>query len=119
MVEINLFNNARTTVTHHAGDVIFSEGDEGRVMYAVLEGEVALSFHGAVVETVGPGGIFGELALIDHAVRSGAATALVETRVAVVDEKEFVFLVQEHPRFSLLVMQNMAERLRRRTAPPA
>ena len=44
-------------------------------MFSVLEGSVELSRNGAVIEDVGPGGILGEMALIDAAPRSATATA--------------------------------------------
>ena len=67
---------------------------------------------GRVIETVGEGGILGELALVDHSVRGATATAATAARLAPVDESRFTFLVQEHPTFALQVMKIMAERLR-------
>ena len=81
-------------------------------MYAVVEGEVDLDVHGTVVETVGEGGILGELALIDTEPRSATAIARTQAQIAAVDQSRFMFLVHEHPRFALQVMRVMAERLR-------
>ena len=111
MERITLFNNEDTT-TVEPGAVIFREGDPGDVMYAVVEGEVDLDVHGTVVETVGEGGILGELALIDTEPRSATAIARTQVRIAAVDQNRFMFLVHEHPRFALQVMRVMAERLR-------
>jgi hypothetical protein len=58
-----------------AGDVIFSEGDKGNVMYVVRSGEVATEHRGHVMETLGGGGIFGEMALIDGSPRSATVRA--------------------------------------------
>jgi CRP-like cAMP-binding protein len=111
MERIRLFEGAET-VTVEAGTVIFNEGDPGDVMYSVVEGEIEVERNGTVIETVGAGGILGELALIDTAPRSATATARTEARIAEVDENRFMFLVHEHPRFALQVMRIMAERLR-------
>jgi CRP/FNR family cyclic AMP-dependent transcriptional regulator len=113
MVEIHLFRHADDAVALQSGDLLFREGDPGDVMYSVLEGNVELSRNGAVIEDVGPGGILGEMALIDAAPRSATATARTVARVVPVDQKRFKYLVQEHPTFALLVMSIMAERLRR------
>jgi hypothetical protein len=43
-----------------AGKVIMSAGAVGAFMYIVVEGRVAISVDGGVVERVGPGGMFGE-----------------------------------------------------------
>ena len=96
--------------------MLFHEGETGELMFAVVEGALHLSVNGRVVDEVGPGQIVGEMALIDQSPRSATATGAVETKVAPVDRKRFVFLVQEHPTFALLVMELMAARLRRANA---
>jgi CRP-like cAMP-binding protein len=95
-----------------AGQVIFHEGDEGREMYGVVSGSVVLSKNGVQVATIGPDGTFGELALIDHSPRSLTATTVDATRVAVINERTFLFLVHETPAFALQVMRSLADRLR-------
>jgi CRP/FNR family cyclic AMP-dependent transcriptional regulator len=113
VAEINLFKNARDSIPVAAGDVLFREGDDGDVMFALVEGEVELVRDGVVLEDVGPGSIFGEMALIDPSPRSATAQARTAARVVTVDRAHFTFLVQEHPTFALQVMTVMAERLRR------
>lgn len=113
MTEINIFKHASDAVTLESGEVLFREGDDGDTMFAVIEGEIELSRNGAEVEVVTPGGILGELALVDPAPRSATARANTRTRVAPVDHRQFTFLVQEHPTFALQVMAVMAERLRK------
>jgi CRP-like cAMP-binding protein len=53
------------------------------------------------------------MALIDHAARSATAIAKTDCEVVPVDERRFLFLVQEHPLFAQHVMRVMANRLRR------
>lgn len=100
-----------------AGSVLFHPDEPGDVLYVVLSGQVEIRIGGKVVETVGPGGIVGEMALIDKAPRSAAANVLSDAVVVPVDERRFLFLVQQTPFFALNVMRVMAGRLRRRTAP--
>lgn len=113
MTEINIFRSSTDTEALEPGDTLFAEGDQGDAMFAVVEGEIELSRSGSVIETVGPGGILGELALVDPAPRSAAARARTSARVVRVDQRQFTFLVHEHPTFALQVMTVMAERLRR------
>jgi CRP/FNR family transcriptional regulator, cyclic AMP receptor protein len=113
MTEINVFRNAADAESLEAGATLFREGDPGDVMYAVAEGSIELIVDGTVVENVGPGGILGELALIDAAPRSATAIAATATRIVRVDHPRFNYLVHEHPTFALQVMTVMAERLRR------
>ncbi len=84
-------------------------------MYAVVEGEVQIVLRGKVLETIGEGGIFGELALLDDRPRSASAIAGTDCRVAVIDLKRFTVLTQQTPFFAVEVMGVMAERLRRIT----
>lgn len=101
-----------------AGQPIFAEGQPGDVMYAVVEGEVNIVRKGQVLETIGEGGIFGELALLDERPRSASAIAAsANCKVAVIDLKRFSMLVQQTPYFAVEVMRVMAERMRRATGP--
>ena len=59
---------ARPPQTFPAGRVIMKEGDAGVSMYIVIRGRVSVSIKSTVVERVGPGGTFGEMALVDHAI---------------------------------------------------
>jgi CRP/FNR family transcriptional regulator, cyclic AMP receptor protein len=102
-------------VSYAAGQTIFREGDLGEHLYFVQSGEVAISVQDTVVDRIGPGDVFGEMALIDHKVRSATATAASATEIVPVDEKRFLFLVQQHPYFSINLMSVLADRIRRRT----
>jgi len=95
-----------------AGDVIFAEGDKGDAMYVVRTGEVTVERGGRVMETLGGGDIFGEMALIDGAPRSATARAKTDCEVAPINEKTFLFLVHETPFFAIAVMRTLAGRLR-------
>jgi CRP-like cAMP-binding protein len=112
MTEIHIFKSSPDAVDVVAGDILFSEGDPGDVMFAVIDGEVELTHQGRVIEEVTAGGILGEMALVDTGPRSATATARTAGRVVPVDQKRFTFLVHEHPTFALLVMRVMAHRLR-------
>ena len=112
MVEIRIFQHSADAESVEAGAVVFREGDDGDVMFAVVDGEVELSRHGDHIETVGSGSIFGEMALIDDGERSATATATMQSRIVPIDRNQFTYLVQEHPTFALQVMKLMSERLR-------
>jgi CRP-like cAMP-binding protein len=112
---INLFRNADEVETFSAGQTIFETGQTGDKMYVVVEGEVELKYNDRLLETVGEGGIFGEMALIDAKTRGATAVAKVDSKLAEVDQKRFTFLVQQTPFFAIQVMSVMADRLRRET----
>jgi CRP/FNR family cyclic AMP-dependent transcriptional regulator len=112
MVQIKAFRTSPNVQKFAAGDVLFSTGERGDVMYAILDGEVDLMVGDAVVETVGTDGILGEMALIDFAPRSATAVARTNGRLVRVDHERFTAMVDEHPTFALQVMRVMAARLR-------
>lgn len=108
-----MFRSAPDAVEVAAGTVLFTEGEPGDVMYALVDGHIDVTLHGAHLETLGPGSILGEMALVDASPRSSTAVAKEASRVVPVDRHRFTFLVHEHPTFALQVMGVMAERLRR------
>lgn len=112
MSTLALFRNEGDTRSFAAGETIFVEGEEGRVMFVVLEGSVRLSVTGRSLEKVAKGGVFGEMALIDSAPRSATATALTACTLVPVSAQRFKSLVQESPEFALEIMRVMAARLR-------
>ena|ERR1700744_1727588 len=101
--------------TFKLGETIFAAGDAGDCMFAVVEGSVEIHLGGAVVERLGPGGLFGEMALIDRQPRSATAVAAGDCSLAAINEKRFLRLVEITPKFALQVMQVISERLRRKT----
>jgi CRP-like cAMP-binding protein len=96
-----------------AGEKIFLEDDAGDVMYMVRSGRVDIITYGTVLENVRPGGVFGEMALIDSGPRSAAAMATEATEVIAIDKPTFLALVRDDPLFALRIMRLFATRLRR------
>ena len=96
-----------------AGETIFKSKDPGDVMYLVTRGDVEILIHDKVVEQVGPGGVIGEMALLDNAPRSATATAKTDCLLLAIDRERFQAQVAKSPSFALQVMRIMAERLRR------
>jgi CRP-like cAMP-binding protein len=109
----NIFEKKSALKTFRAGDVIFAAGSAPDCMYVVKAGQVDIVKADRVVETVGPDGFFGELALVDAAPRSATARAQTDCELAPISETQFLFMVSETPFFSLSVMREMAARLRR------
>ncbi|HVQ30329.1 MAG TPA: Crp/Fnr family transcriptional regulator [Vicinamibacteria bacterium] len=98
------------------GQIIFQAGDPGRHMFVVRAGTVELRSVDTVLETVGKGGVFGEMALVDPAPRSATAVAGEGCSLAAIDATAFHGLVQKVPGLALEVMKVMARRLRQMTA---
>jgi CRP/FNR family transcriptional regulator, cyclic AMP receptor protein len=91
----------------------YSDGDEPTAMYIVQSGEVELRVGGRCIETVGPDGFFGEMALLDHGPRAATAVAKTECILIPVSERHFTYMVEEAPFFALVVLRTTVARLRR------
>jgi CRP/FNR family transcriptional regulator, cyclic AMP receptor protein len=96
-----------------AGEKVFLEEDLGDAMYMVRSGRIDIITYGIVLENIRPGGIFGEMALIDDGPRSAAAMAAEPTAVVTIDKPTFLAVVRHDPEFALMVMGLLAVRLRR------
>ena len=114
-MEFSLFTRSSEYQSLAAGTRIFSVGDPGDFMYGVKEGQVEIHQGDTVIDVLGPGDVFGEMALIDKQPRSASARALTDCQVVPVDEKRFNFMVQQTPFFGLQLMRLIVFRLRRAT----
>jgi CRP-like cAMP-binding protein len=101
---------------HPMNKVIMKEGEKGMFMYVVLEGVVAVAIDGKIVEKVGPGGVFGEMALVDQSPRAASATAETDCSLLTVNRNDFLALVKSRPEFGVTLLKSVAERMRHLTA---
>jgi len=111
----SLFDHDADALQLAPGDFLFREGDKRDKMYVLLEGEMDIRLGDYVVETAGPGGLIGVIALLDDNPRDTNAQAKTACRLATVDQRRFHFLLQQHPQFATHVMKELAHRLRHMT----
>ncbi|MFN2138172.1 MAG: Crp/Fnr family transcriptional regulator, partial [Candidatus Promineifilaceae bacterium] len=113
-----LFGRDKSAFVVKAGEFVFHEGDASSEMYVVLDGQIDIVIGDKIVETVDPGGMFGEMSLIGPAPRSAAAVARFDATLVPVDARRFQFLIQQTPYFAIHVISVLADRLRRMPPPP-
>jgi CRP/FNR family transcriptional regulator, cyclic AMP receptor protein len=113
---LGLFRSQEDVLALKAGETLFKKGDAADRMYVVLSGELRIGDGNTVYERLAPGGMVGEMGLIDHAPRAATVTAQTDSTLAEIDEKRFFFLVQQTPSFALNVMRLLSQRLRRMDA---
>ncbi|XP_064364220.1 cGMP-dependent protein kinase 1-like [Dromaius novaehollandiae] len=78
---------------HGPGDTVLAEGDEGTAMYVVAEGQLSVSQHGRPLRTLGPGDVFGELAILYHCQRTATVRALTAVRLWAIDRQRYRAIV--------------------------
>jgi CRP-like cAMP-binding protein len=103
-------------------EVIFHEDDPGDSLYIVKDGSVKITVSAedgtepTILATIGPGGFFGELALLDGAPRSATASALGPVETLVLGRAAFDRLVDEQPALRRALLASLAREIRRLTA---
>src|SRR6185436_17505105 len=97
----------QSVVRYDKGKIIMVAGQSGALMYVVTEGRVAISIRGAVVDRVGPGGIFGEMALVDQSPRAANAVAESDCALLAINRNVFLSLVKSEPAFGIALLSAM------------
>ena len=98
-------------------DVIFSQGELGDGFFYVEEGEVEISAQISdddrrVFARVGPGEIFGEMAVLDDGPRSATATAGVPTKAYFIGREELFRILQDNPEAMIRLLRFFSHRIR-------
>jgi len=100
-----------------AGQDIFKEGEDGDGIYLVKDGLVQIT---ALVapgvrrgfSQIGPGDIFGEMAVLENKPRSATVTAVKNTVVYFIPRAEMLSLLERSPALSLSLVREISNRLR-------
>jgi CRP-like cAMP-binding protein len=103
---------AQTTVRYDRDTAIVKEGQVGVLMYVVLEGRLAVSIQGKLVERIGPGGVFGEMALVDRTPRLATVTAETPCALLAIARNTFLDLIRASPEFAVSLLGAVGERAR-------
>ena len=98
-------------------EMLFARGDPGTHLYIVGEGQIRLAIATSEgrelsFQIVGPGDLFGEIALLDGQSRSAGATALAATTAFSLDRNAFNRLRVAYPAISDAVISYLSRRLR-------
>jgi CRP-like cAMP-binding protein len=99
------------------GATIFSKGDPGTSLVAVISGTVKISIsspdgRNAILNLIGPGEIFGEVALLDGQARTADCTANTNCEIFIIDRREFLPFVRSQPTLAMKFIELLCARLR-------
>jgi CRP-like cAMP-binding protein len=100
-----------------AGEIVFREGDRSDTCYVVRSGRVrAVRAHSVgrsiTLATLGPGDIFGELAMFDAERRSATIEAIEATEAAAILGRDMRRLLRAHPDIAVKLLGSLGRRLR-------
>jgi CRP/FNR family cyclic AMP-dependent transcriptional regulator len=96
-----------------AGTTLTAEGEFGYAMFAVLEGAADVSRQGEHIRTIGPGDVFGEIAVFFGGQRTATVTATTPMRLVMLFNGELARLDHEVPELADELRKVIAERLER------
>jgi CRP-like cAMP-binding protein len=107
-------------VTYKAREDIFRKGSAGLGLLAVLKGTVRISSVGpdgdqVVLNQIGEGDVFGEIALLDGKERTADATAMTNCELLQIDRRDFLPFLRANPDIALRLLALLCDRLRRTT----
>jgi CRP-like cAMP-binding protein len=103
---------AQTMMRYERNKTIVSEGQAGVLMYVVVEGKLAVSIKGKLVERIGPGGVFGEMALIDRTPRLATVVSETDCGLLAIGRNTLLDLVKASPDFAVSLLSAVGERAR-------
>lgn len=103
--------------SYPAGEVVFQEGETGRALFIIESGEVVVvkaahpapgRAEDAVIARFGPGGFFGEMALLEERPRSATVKTTRESVLRFVYKVKLDAFIEKHPRVGVKVLHNLA-----------
>ena len=100
-----------------AGELLFQKGDAGDSLLAIVSGHIKISTLSEdgkeiVLNILGPGELFGEIALIDGKERSADAHAMEASELMVIDGRDFMPFLHDRPELSTRLLVVLCERIR-------
>lgn len=105
------------TLRFDSEHVLFRQGDPGDVLYIVQSGYVRIVSdldQGAelVVNQLGPGDVFGEMALVDEAPRSAGAVTDSPAALMLLSRADFLQVLGAHPQLAFEIIRGLSAKLR-------
>ena len=116
---LELISRVATEETHALGTRLFQHGDPGDKLYVLLEGRVRISrdvpgMGEEALAVLGPGAVFGEMALLDDAPRSADARVHERCRVLSIPKDAFEDLLFLHKDLAYEVLWSVVRMLTQR-----
>ncbi|MCC6992278.1 MAG: DUF1003 domain-containing protein [Acidobacteria bacterium] len=110
-----------TRKTVKENEPVFWFGDTGDTLYIIDTGRVAVTAPDAdgnhvLLDTLGPGGIFGELSLLDGGPRSATVRAISDCSLLALNRDAFHAFLHERPDAAIDILQVLGARQRSSTA---
>src|ERR1700737_4411191 len=99
------------------GEVLFQKGDAGDALFGVRRGQVRIETGASdgsrlTLNFMGPGDLFGEVAVLDGQSRTADATAGEVSELVVLRRQDFLEHLEREPRVAIKIIQLLCQRIR-------
>ena len=91
-----------------AGDTLLREGDFGYAMFAITSGKAEVVQSGEVIRTLGPGDVFGEIAVLASGRRTASVVAITPMKLITVLNRDVWRLERDIPEVGTMLRSNVA-----------
>ena len=112
----NLYNFLQSydCIFYKKGEVVFTAGDVGDSAFVIVEGEVEVRRPGSdqVLDVMGEGEIFGELALLTDDVRAADVVAKTDLRTMVLPKDAFMKHLRSQPDDAVKMLRSIGARMK-------
>jgi CRP-like cAMP-binding protein len=109
--QLRLVSGAATGLSPEAGTVLARQGGRRGAFVIVLDGTAEVWRDGQPIDEIGPGGYFGEIALIRRIREPAGIVARTAMTVDVIGEREFAVLYADLARFRRRLDHDLDRRL--------
>src|SRR5258708_29537521 len=99
-----------------AGAAVYKEGDAGSDMYIIESGQIDIvrqSGSEEVIDSLGPGDFFGEMAMLEDQPRGVTAIAKTASRILRIERAAFADVLRQNVEIAVRIMRKMSARQRR------
>jgi len=110
--ELKSIAKSAETISVPAGTTVCDEGEVGQSFYFIVSGKATVYRNGRKTAELGPGGYFGELALLDRLPRSATVKATTDMELLVISQRDFNRLLGESAALTKKLLIATASRLR-------
>ena len=103
----------RAAVVEHraTGATLVTEGEPGTEAFVLLQGKCRVLRNGRRVGQVGPGGVIGELSMLNRAPRNATVVAETPLEVAILERRDFLALLESSPSIARKLLERLAARV--------
>ncbi|MBW2123754.1 MAG: cyclic nucleotide-binding domain-containing protein, partial [Deltaproteobacteria bacterium] len=115
--ELAAISSATTQKDCSAGDVVVREGDPGDNMFLIISGQFSViqkdgTDQGLVINTIGSGDYFGEMALFEDKPRANTVKADTDSKLLVLGKSQFEDIMRHFPQIPINICRVFSRRIR-------